>query len=311
MSTDAEVQRLLACTHCGAVLEKLGDGWTLDRRESSRNALKYRRGPGEILIISHGGRGWWDPQSEAKGDAFDLVQRLQPALNFGRVRRELRQLVGIQPTCPPFEGRVSRDHDAPASERWRTRPRLTQGSRTWEYLTGQRALPPRVLVAAARADAIREGPYGSAWFAHRDNAGDITGVEMRGPRYRGFTPSGHKTLFRLPGSTGRIVRVACGEGPITIASRAAIERLRPDTLYIATGGGMGPHTIAALEELLASLAGEASASFVSAVDNDIAGARYAARHEALAAKAGVRFELAPPPDGLKDWNDVLKRERMS
>jgi hypothetical protein len=311
MSTDAEVHRLRASTHCGAILEKLGDGWRLDRHESSRNALKYRRGPGEILIISHGGRGWWDPQSDAKGDAFALLQRLQPALNFGMLRRELRRLAGVEPTCPPFERRASRDHDAPASERWRTRPRLTQGSRTWEYLSQQRALPPRILVAAARADAIREGPYGSAWFAHRDNAGAITGVEMRGPRYRGFTPSGHKTLFRLPGSNGRIVRIAGGEGPISIASLAAIERLRPDTLYIATGGGMGPHTIAALEELLESLAGEPSASFVSAVDNDVAGARYATRHEALAATAGVRFELAPPPDGLKDWNDVLKRERMS
>lgn len=310
MSTDLEVQRLRDGTHCGAILEKLSDGWKLDRRESTRNALKYRRGPGEILIISHGGRGWWDPQSDAKGDAFDLVQRLQPALNFGKVRRELRRLAGIAPSYEPFEGRASRANSAPADERWQTRPRLTEWSRCWEYLIHQRALPPRILVAAARSDAIREGPYGNAWFAHRDGTGAVTGFEMRGPRYRGFSVNGTKTLFRLPGSNGRLVRVACGEGPISIASLAAIERLRADTLYVATGGGMGPHTIAALEELLAGLAGEPSASFVSASDNDVAGARYAARHEALAANAGVRFERAAPPDSLKDWNDVLTRECM-
>ena len=37
----------------------------LDRKESTKLSLKYRRGKGEILIVSHAGRGWWDPTSEA------------------------------------------------------------------------------------------------------------------------------------------------------------------------------------------------------------------------------------------------------
>jgi hypothetical protein len=309
MSSDAEVQELRARTHCAVVLEKLADGWKLDGRGSTRQCLKYRRGPGEILIVNHGGRGWWDPQSEAKGDVFDLVQRLRPSLNFGAVRRELRRLIGLAPACLPVERRRSRFEDLPARDLWQSRPRLTRGSRVWRYLAQTRALPPRVLATAAQADAIREGPYGSAWFAHRDDNGALTGIEMRGPKFRGFTANGTKTLFRLPGSNGRIARIALGEGPITMASLAALERLRADTLYAATGGGMGPETIAAIEALLQPLAGDPSASLVSAADNDAAGERHAARHWELAAKARVRFERLRPPDGMKDWNDLLKRRR--
>ena len=54
-------------------------------------------------------------------------------------------------------------------------------------------------MAARVADAIREGPCGSAWFAHRDGAGLLTGIEMRGADYRNFSAGGDKTLFRLPG----------------------------------------------------------------------------------------------------------------
>ena len=94
MSDDAELELFRASVNCAAVLESMSKGWKLDARQSTRRALKYRRGEGEILIINHDGRGWWDPLSEAKGDVFNLVQHLDPSLNFGRVRRVLRRMVG-------------------------------------------------------------------------------------------------------------------------------------------------------------------------------------------------------------------------
>jgi len=54
----------------------------------------------DFLIVNHQGRGWWDPQTAAKGDIFDLMQYLDPRLNFGEVRRELRRLVGVAPCYP-------------------------------------------------------------------------------------------------------------------------------------------------------------------------------------------------------------------
>jgi len=65
-----------------------------------RCTLKYRRGADEIIIVNHDGRGKWDATGSAKGDVFNLVQHLDPLLNFGEVRKLLRGLVGFVPTLP-------------------------------------------------------------------------------------------------------------------------------------------------------------------------------------------------------------------
>ena len=44
---------------------------------------------GEIVIVTHGGAGWRDPNSDAKGDVFRLVQHLEPSVNF-RLELSLR-----------------------------------------------------------------------------------------------------------------------------------------------------------------------------------------------------------------------------
>ncbi len=95
---DAELDLFRQGVNCAAVLERMASGWKLDARESTRHALKYRRGSGEIIIVNHDGRGWWDATSSAKGDVFNLVQHLDPSLNFGQVRQVLRGFVGTFPT---------------------------------------------------------------------------------------------------------------------------------------------------------------------------------------------------------------------
>jgi len=97
---DPEIEELRAKVHCAVVLERTPPPWKLDRKESTKLSLKYRRGKGEILIVSHGGRGWWDRTSDARGDVFGLVQNLEPGLNFGHVRKRLRELVGLSPRFP-------------------------------------------------------------------------------------------------------------------------------------------------------------------------------------------------------------------
>jgi hypothetical protein len=195
---DAELERFRRGVNCAALLEGWSPSWRLDRRESTRRALKYRREEGEVLIVNHDGRGWWDPQCTAKGDIFDLVQYLDPKLNFGQVRRELRQFVGVAPTFPPaLSGRAKSDPVVPIATRWMTRPRLRRASAVWAYLAGARRLPAKVLRAADDADTLGEGPYGSAWFAHRDDGNTVTHVEIRGPDFKGSLQGRTKSLFRL------------------------------------------------------------------------------------------------------------------
>ncbi len=311
---DGEIQALRAGVSCAVVLERRG--WQLDKRDSTRHCWKYRRGAGEVLIVNHEGRGWWDPTGDCKGDVFALVQFLEPGINFGRVRQALRDLSGIAPSFPVAPA-AKRDKvpELPPAQRWNACRVLSRGSRTWRYLTQERALQEPVLVAASRADALREGPYGSAWFAHRDGTGEVVGIEMRGPDFRMFSADSAKTLFRLPGrlpsSTVPTTRLVVCEAPIDAMSLAGIEWLRADTLYVATAGGIGPETVAALQALLRDLAAQPDAVLVQATDADAPGERHAAKLATLAAEAGVRSGRILPFGGRNDWNDVAQARRRA
>jgi hypothetical protein len=304
-SRNAEIEHLKAGISCAALLERLPPPWRLDRRESSRHNLKYRRGADEILIVNHAGRGWWDPLSSAKGDVLSLVRHLDPDLSFGDACRLLRGFAGCAYPAPALLF-PDRPVLVPVAERWNRRLPLSRGSPAWVYLTRQRGLPERILIAAGQTDALREGPWGSAWFAHRNGTGAVTGIEMRGPDWRGFSAGGGKALFVLRGGSARLPRIAILESAIDALSLAAIEDLRPDTLYAATAGGMGPGTVTALALLLQERAADPAARLIAATDADDAGRNYAARLAAMAAGWCVGFERLLPPDGLKDWNDVLR-----
>jgi hypothetical protein len=306
-SYDPEIQHLRKRVHCAALLEHQSPPWKIDRKESTKHCLKYRRGSGEILILNHEGRGWWDPQSDAKGDVFDLVQHFEPSLNFGQVRKVLREFIGIAPAFPETLRRRKKNlPDSPPADRWATQPKCTPRSHAWTYLTQHRQLPFRVLAPASAADVLREGPYGSAWFAHRDDAGHVTHVEIRGSTYKGSLTGGTKTLFRFHSGSSPPTRFVLAEAPIDALSLAAIEDLRRDTLYAATGGGMGPPTIEAITHILSQMAAIPGAVFCSAADANAAGDHYALRHQEFAAAAGLAFARLKPPIENGDWNDVLR-----
>ena len=316
---DAELEALRAGVSCAVLLERLPPPWRLDRAESTRRCLKYSRGAGEVLIVNHEGRGWWDPLSRAKGDVFTLVQHLRPGLNLGQVRRLLRPLVGLGPAAPVAERRCRAGPPLPTARRWVRRPVVRPGSPAWWYLTGVRALPAAVVLAAVRTGGLREGPQASAWFAHRDHAGRLTGIEMRGPAWHGFGADGTKTLFHLPGRPPPLVpggaarhrppRLAVTEAPIEALSLAALEGLRADTLYLGAAGSMGPETITALEQLLAERAGVPEAVLVAATNADAAGECHAEHLAELAQAAGVRWARLLPPDSENDFNDALRALR--
>jgi len=304
---DTEIEELRDKVHCAMVLERTPPPWKLDRKESTKLSLKYRRGKGEILIVSHAGRGWWDPTSDAKGDVFRLLQRLEPTLSFGHVRKRLREFAGLSPRFPPVERAGGRNHpDRPVAERWAERKAVWPNSATWRYLSRKRGLPSAIVEAASAAGVLREGPAGSAWFAHLDGHGVVAHVDARGPTYKGSLAGGAKSLFRLPPNGPPLPRLVLAEAAIDALSVAAIESLRKDTLYAATGGGMGPGTIAALEALLAGIARLTGARLLSAADANGPGDRFADRHRSLAEKFGISFARLRAPIEGGDWNDVLR-----
>ncbi|MBB3387825.1 hypothetical protein FHT82_000545 [Rhizobium sp. BK275] len=58
-----EIEELRGRVPCSAVLEKAG--CSVDLKESTPRAVRYRR-DSEIIIVIHEGQGWFDPLSDAK-----------------------------------------------------------------------------------------------------------------------------------------------------------------------------------------------------------------------------------------------------
>ncbi len=290
-----EIEALRDQVSCAAVLDQAG--FAIDVKESTRRAMKFRRGA-EIIIVTHEGRGWFDPLSDAKGDVFGLVEHLDH-VGFLEGAGRVADLVGLAITEPEWQApSLHQNHDLSLLERWKARRRPWSGSSTWAYLCGERFLPAILLRATIRQDRLREGPYGSMWAAHTDNAGIVTGWEARGPEYRGFASGGTKVLFRLGPDTA--LRLAVTEAAIDAMSLAAIEGPRDGTLYLSTGGGWSPSTEAALREM----AFRPDALLIAATDANPQGEMFAERLRALADTVGCDWSRLRPP--AEDWNETLK-----
>ena len=291
-----EIETLRDKVPCAAVLER--EGWMVDVRESTARAVKYRRGGGEIIIVIHGGRGWFDPLSDAKGDVFTLAGHLA-GTGFPAAAEEVRRLVGYVPATPTWSRPRRTGPPLSITERWRRRRPPTSGSRTWRYLADERAIPISVLRAAIAQGLLREGPSGSIWAAHVAGAGQLIGWEERGPRWRGFSTGGAKELFRLGNEAA--LRFCVTEAAIDAMSLAALEGMRTDTLYISTGGGWSPASDAAIKVIAA----RPGILMAAATDNDRQGEMYAGRLQDIVSETGCRYERLRP--STQDWNSDLKR----
>lgn len=291
-----ELEELKGRVLCAAVLEKAG--FAVDLKESTRRAVKHRRGS-DIVIVIHEGRGWFDPLSDAKGDVFSLIQHLD-GVAFTEVLLRAAELVGYRPAETAWQRPRTQRPTVSLAERWRARRALRPGSATWRYLRHERHLPEIVLRAAIRQERLREGPLGSLWAAHVDDGGIVTGWEERGPQWRGFSTGGAKVLFRLGVPAG--LRFCVTEAAIDAMSLAAIEGLREGSLYLSTGGGWSLATQAELQ----TLAARPGAKLVAATDANSQGEAFAGRLREIAETARCDwFRLAPPAE---DWNEALKEK---
>lgn len=292
----ADLEELRGKVPCSTVLEAAA--FAIDLRESTRKAMKYRRG-GEIIIVMHEGNGWFDPLSDGKGDVFSLVEYLE-GTRFVEAMHKVAGLVDFVPSQPVW-ARESRGREPNRSipERWQSRRKPWRGSATWRYLHNERGLPERIIRIAISGNGLREGPHGSMWAAHTDVDGAVTGWEERGPDWRGFASGGSKILFRF----GRpdAIRLCVTEAAIDAMSLAALEGMREDSLYLSAGGGWSPAT----SEALRILAARSGVQLVAATDANSQGEIFAERLRCIAEEVGCDWLRLTPP--VEDWNDALPR----
>ncbi len=294
MPQDAELVELRERVDCRTVLERAG--WQVDEGESTRRAAKYRRGAGEIIIVTHDGKGWFDPLADgARGDVVALAQRVWGG-NLGHARKALRPLAGIVPLLLPTSRQRTRGDAGDPRSVWLRRSPPRPGSAVWRYLTEERRLPASLLELVVRRDLVREGVRGTAWFLHCVG-GRPSGWEMRGPSFKGFLAGGAKGAFVFSGSDAPS-RVAVCEAAIDALSLAAIDGACDDTAYVSTGGGWGDAGNAAIGQLLSK-----SRMVVAATDRGTGGDLLAGRLEDLARRHGISFERRRP--AAKDWNEQL------
>jgi hypothetical protein len=290
----SEIEELRARVGCAALLQQ--DGWKVDLKESTRRAVKYRR-DAKIIIVIHNDRGWFDPLSTAKGDVFDLAEHLG-AQGFAQACAHVASLIGFVPSPPAWQREPRPTTLHPIADRWMRRGIPRPGSPAWRYLTVERGIPDTIVAVAVEQGLLREGPQGSMWAAHRRVDGALVGWEERGSQWRGFATGGAKELFRFGPAAAS--RVCVTEAAIDAISLAAIQVLRPDTLFVSTGGGWSP----ASEEAIRGLAMRADARLVAATDNNRQGDVYAERLRVIAAETGASYARSRPRAG--DWNDDLK-----
>ncbi|MNS09694.1 hypothetical protein D3C71_846790 [compost metagenome] len=292
-----EIEKLREAVSCAVVLEQAG--FAVDMKESTRRAMKFRRGA-EIIIVTHEGRGWFDPLSDDKGDVFALACLLEH-LSFSEAVDRVGELIGYKAAPVSWKKPPSKVEPADVLGRWQGRRLPATGSGTWRYLCWSRAVPISILRSVIAQGIVREGPFGSMWAAHTDSAGLVVGWEERGPDWRGFSTGGSKVLFRFGAQDA--LRLCVTEAAIDAMSLAAVEDLREDSLYLSTGGGWSPRTEAALVALLA----RPGAELVCATDANDQGDAFARRLEALAVQVNRPSErLRPPAD---DWNEVLQEKK--
>ncbi|KRE11791.1 hypothetical protein ASE66_25155 [Bosea sp. Root483D1] len=148
-----ELEALRERVPCAAVLEKAG--FAIDLQQSTRKAVKYRRGDA-IVIVIHAGRGWCDALSEAKGDVFGLVEHLD-GVSFVEGLDRAASLVGYTPKDPAWprppraSGRV-----LSIAERWSRRRKPWLGSMVWRNLRDERGLPDALIPSAASVASSRQ-----------------------------------------------------------------------------------------------------------------------------------------------------------
>jgi len=180
------------------------------------------------------------------------------------------------------------------------RLQATHELRDFSYLVGARCLNASLVQHRRFATTIGQDAAGRVLFFHRDQDG-ICGWEEKGPSWTSFAKGGKKALWSSNVSSSDTTLVVA-EAALDALSYA---QLHPTagTQYKSFGGAFGPPQVAELRLAVERI--PASGRVVLALDNDVAGDRFAARLTDELASTG-RAVVRHSPEHHKDWNDVVK-----
>jgi hypothetical protein len=183
-------------------------GYTLDKRETSRNSAVMRHAGGDKIIVARASHGHWVYFSVRddgdNGTIIDFIQHRKPGATLGHVRRELAAWSGAV-NMPRFDlpdlKPVSKDR-AGVLRGWGRMSDVASHA----YLEA-RGLSPALLSSDRFAGTVRMDARRNAVFPHRDEDG-VCGSEIKYRGFTGFATGGVKALWlwsRRPNSARAIL----------------------------------------------------------------------------------------------------------
>ena len=175
-------------------------GFILDRKESSRSSAVMRHACGDKIIVAKRPNGHWtyfNVHSSGKNDSGTIIDfvTVRKSLSLGSVRKELRPWIGKNTSIAitndaydlhPVTGDLEKVH-----RNWAyTKPITAKNS----YLR-ERGIPEAILVDPVFRNRIRIDKYQNCVFPHWDLDGQLSGFEIKGKKFTGFSPGGKKQLW--------------------------------------------------------------------------------------------------------------------
>jgi len=97
-----QIANLRSHVSCTALLDDAG--FKVDAKESTRRAIKYRRGKGQIVIVIHDGHGWFDPSLTLRATCFRLR-----CISARRISRARSGMSGSLSAMCPFSPHGNRE----------------------------------------------------------------------------------------------------------------------------------------------------------------------------------------------------------
>jgi hypothetical protein len=282
-------------------------GYARDRRESSRacHVLRHEASD-DKLVVRRDADGHWTYFSvrdgRDNGTVIDFVQKRGGHRSLGSVRVELRQWLGTERPWVdhvPTPARPPRDRPSPAQAFGAGR--LTASC---AYLQA-RGLRPETLGDLRFAGSFRHDARGNALFVHTDDAGTVTGYEIKNVGFTGFAPGGTKSAWQSLARPDDRALVVTESAIDALSHHQLHQGTRESCRYLSTAGAPSPAQFELLARVFSRL--PPASTVVAAFDSDEAGHTLAGRVEALAQRLPRVAFRRDAPAGAKDWNDVLQR----
>jgi len=299
----------------GVPLEDVLARWHLarDAAGSTKAESQWRDAGGEHRITVTGAR-WYDHTAEkGGGGAIDLVCHLDRCAPKEAIAALAARFGGETAEGAAVAHAIAKARQEAAEAAKQPPPPFVPPEPSpglWEparrFLTRERRLSEGVVDEAHRRGDLYADARGNVVALQRDLAGAVVGAELRGTgasRFQGVAKGSRPDagLWRLP--VGRGGPLVLAESVIDALSVADLRGPDSPAVYASTAGNAGAQS----EHPIIAAAVAAKVPVHCAADNDDQGRRFLARYAQRWGEA-VRSAL---PQGVKDWNDALRRKAVA